>query len=80
MAPLINPDFDSYRLSDEHVMLRHAVRELADDKIAPRAAEIDETAEFPFDVLDAWCVPDSTRCTSPRSTAGPAPTPSRPPS
>src|SRR6266571_1538311 len=47
------PDFDVYRLSDEHVMLRQAVRELADDKITPRAAEIDETAEFPFDVLDA---------------------------
>ena len=30
-----------------------AVRELAEDKIAPRAAEIDETAEFPYDVLDA---------------------------
>jgi alkylation response protein AidB-like acyl-CoA dehydrogenase len=48
-----NPDFDAYRLSDEHIMLRQAVRELADDKIAPRAAEIDETAEFPYDVLDA---------------------------
>ena len=34
-------------------MLRQAVRELADDKIAPRAAEIDETAEFPHDVLEA---------------------------
>src|SRR6266568_2505361 len=32
---------------------RQSVRELADDKITPRAAEIDETAEFPFDVLDA---------------------------
>ncbi len=34
-------------------MLRQAVRELADDKIAPRAAEIDETAQFPHDVLAA---------------------------
>ena len=34
-------------------MLREAVRTLADDKIAPRAAEIDETGEFPYDVLDA---------------------------
>src|SRR6478609_2546634 len=34
-------------------MLRDAVRSLADDKIAPRAAEIDETAEFPFDVYEA---------------------------
>jgi alkylation response protein AidB-like acyl-CoA dehydrogenase len=48
-----NPDFDSYRLSDEQRMLRAAVRALAEDKIAPRAAEIDETAEFPYDVRDA---------------------------
>ena len=34
-------------------MLRGSVRALADDKIAPRAAEIDETGEFPWDVYDA---------------------------
>ncbi|MCW2540760.1 MAG: fadE25 [Frankiales bacterium] len=34
-------------------MLRAAVRALADDKIAPRAAEIDETEQFPYDVLEA---------------------------
>jgi alkylation response protein AidB-like acyl-CoA dehydrogenase len=49
----LNADFPTYRLSDEHQMLRQAVRELADDKIAPRAAEIDETEKFPYDVLDA---------------------------
>src|SRR5919107_694733 len=49
----LNPEFDSYRLSDEHTMLREAVRELAEDKIAPRAAEVDRTAEFPHDVLAA---------------------------
>jgi alkylation response protein AidB-like acyl-CoA dehydrogenase len=48
-----NPDFDSYRLSDEQQMLRRAVRDFAEDKIGPRAAEIDETGEFPYDVLDA---------------------------
>jgi alkylation response protein AidB-like acyl-CoA dehydrogenase len=48
-----NPDFDGYRLSDEQVMLRQAVRQLADEKIAPRAAEVDETGEFPWDVHDA---------------------------
>ena len=48
-----NPDFDSYRLSDEQQMLRRAVRDFSEDKIAPRAAEIDETGEFPYDVLDA---------------------------
>ncbi|HEX2903849.1 MAG TPA: acyl-CoA dehydrogenase [Jatrophihabitans sp.] len=49
----LNPDFETYRLTDEHQMLRGAVRELAEDKIAPRAAEIDEKAEFPYDVLEA---------------------------
>ena len=49
----MNPDFDLYRPSEEHEMLREAVRALADDKIAPRAAEIDESAEFPFDVYEA---------------------------
>ena len=33
-------------------MLRDAVRVLADERIAPRAAEIDATAEFPWDVKD----------------------------
>ncbi|MDT4950112.1 MAG: hypothetical protein QOJ37_2707, partial [Pseudonocardiales bacterium] len=33
--------FDQYRLAEEQQMLRKAVRHLADDKIAPRAAEID---------------------------------------
>ncbi|UQX89579.1 acyl-CoA dehydrogenase [Jatrophihabitans telluris] len=48
-----DPDFATYRLTDEHQMLRAAVRELADDKIAPRAAEIDQSSEFPYDVLEA---------------------------
>src|SRR5437764_1449589 len=47
-----NPDFDLYRLTDEQNMLRQAVRALAEDRIAPRAAEVDETGEFPHDVYD----------------------------
>jgi alkylation response protein AidB-like acyl-CoA dehydrogenase len=42
-----------FTLPEEHQLLRKTVREVADDKIAPRAAEIDETAEFPTDVLKA---------------------------
>jgi alkylation response protein AidB-like acyl-CoA dehydrogenase len=45
--------FDTYKLTDEHEMLRETVRQLAEDKIVPRAAEIDATAEFPWDVYDA---------------------------
>jgi alkylation response protein AidB-like acyl-CoA dehydrogenase len=47
------PEFDLYQLTEEQRMLRAAVRELADDKIAPRAAAIDESGEFPWDVYDA---------------------------
>jgi alkylation response protein AidB-like acyl-CoA dehydrogenase len=43
----------TFALSEEHEALREAVRALADDKIAPRAADIDRTAEFPWDVYDA---------------------------
>ena len=39
-----------YRLTEEHEMLRDAVRVLADERVAPRAAEIDRTAEFPQDL------------------------------
>jgi alkylation response protein AidB-like acyl-CoA dehydrogenase len=49
----VNPTFDTYVLPEEHQLLRKTVREVADDKIAPRAAEIDETGEFPQDVLEA---------------------------
>jgi alkylation response protein AidB-like acyl-CoA dehydrogenase len=42
----------TYRLTEEQLMLRDAVRVLADERIAPRAAEIDRTAEFPHDVKD----------------------------
>jgi len=48
----VNPSFDVYRLPDEHDLLRKTVRELADKHIAPRAAEIDATGEFPWDVYE----------------------------
>jgi alkylation response protein AidB-like acyl-CoA dehydrogenase len=46
-------DFPPFALSEEHEALRESVRALADDKIAPRAAEIDRTSEFPWDVYEA---------------------------
>jgi alkylation response protein AidB-like acyl-CoA dehydrogenase len=42
----------TYRLSEDQAALRDAVRILADERIAPRAAEIDRTAEFPWDVKE----------------------------
>jgi alkylation response protein AidB-like acyl-CoA dehydrogenase len=49
----VNPTFDTFVLPEEHQLLRKTVRKVADDKIAPRAAEIDETGEFPWDVNEA---------------------------
>jgi len=48
-----NKDFQQFTLTDEHRALQEAVRALAADKIAPRAAAIDETGEFPWDVYEA---------------------------
>jgi alkylation response protein AidB-like acyl-CoA dehydrogenase len=42
----------TYLPTAEHDELRAVVRELADERIAPRAAEIDEKAEFPHDLKD----------------------------
>jgi len=42
----------TYLPTAEHDELRAVVRELADERIAPRAAEIDETAEFPHDLKE----------------------------
>jgi alkylation response protein AidB-like acyl-CoA dehydrogenase len=39
-----------FRLTEEHQMLRDAVRVLADERVAPRAAEVDRTGEFPEDL------------------------------
>ncbi len=48
-----NVDFQQFTLTEEHQALRDAVRDLATDRISPRAAEIDETGEFPWDVYEA---------------------------
>ena len=39
-------------LTEEQRLLRDTVRALADERIAPRAAEIDRAAEFPWDVKE----------------------------
>src|SRR5688500_3840361 len=40
----------TYRLTEEQVLLRDTIRELAHEQIAPRAAEIDRSGEFPEDI------------------------------
>jgi alkylation response protein AidB-like acyl-CoA dehydrogenase len=51
-------DPTTYRLTRDQELLRDAVRVLADERIAPRAAEIDRTAEFPWDVKELLAAQD----------------------
>ncbi|WP_157157324.1 acyl-CoA dehydrogenase family protein [Diaminobutyricimonas sp. LJ205] len=49
---------DLYALSDEHRAIREAVRAIADAKIAPYAAEVDEQSRFPQEAADALLAAD----------------------
>jgi alkylation response protein AidB-like acyl-CoA dehydrogenase len=42
----------TYLTTPDHDELRAMVRELSDERVAPRAAEIDEKAEFPWDLKE----------------------------
>jgi alkylation response protein AidB-like acyl-CoA dehydrogenase len=48
----------SFQLSEEQALLRDSVRALAAERIAPRAAEIDRTAEFPQDIRELLAAQD----------------------
>ena len=50
MAAVTESTPPTYRLTEEQALLRDAVRTLADERVAPRAAEIDRTGEFPEDL------------------------------
>jgi alkylation response protein AidB-like acyl-CoA dehydrogenase len=49
----VDTGFDLYRLPDEHIALRAAVRDLADKEIAPFAADVDEHERYPHEAWDA---------------------------
>jgi alkylation response protein AidB-like acyl-CoA dehydrogenase len=47
------PAFDVYQLPEDHAAIRAAVRELCEARVAPHAAEADESGEFPKASYDA---------------------------
>src|ERR1700745_1436214 len=63
----------TFALSEEHQALREAVRALADDKIAPRAADVDRTSEFPWDVYEALVKADFHAAHTPGAAGAPGP-------
>ncbi len=43
-----------FRLTEEHRLIQETARRIARERVAPRAAEIDEQAEYPHDVFAAY--------------------------
>ena len=43
-----------FELSEEHKMIRETARRIARERIAPRAAEIDEKEEYPHDIFQVF--------------------------
>jgi alkylation response protein AidB-like acyl-CoA dehydrogenase len=51
-------DYPMYALSEEHRAIREAVRAVCDAKVAPYAAEVDETGAFPQQAYEALVAGD----------------------
>lgn len=51
-------EYPMYALSEEHQAIREAVRAVCDAKVAPAAAAVDETGEFPQAAYDALAAAD----------------------
>lgn len=43
-----------FQLAEEHQLIQDTARRIAKEKIAPRAAELDETGEYPHDIFSAF--------------------------
>ena len=43
-----------YQLTEQQEMIRQTVQEIVKDKVSPRAAEIDEADEFPWDIFEIF--------------------------
>jgi hypothetical protein len=59
-----------FTLTEEHRLIRDTARRIAKEKIAPRAAEIDETQEYPHDIFAAFRETGLTGLTIPKEYGG----------
>ncbi|MDT0213508.1 acyl-CoA dehydrogenase family protein [Rothia sp. ARF10] len=53
-----NPDFPLFQVNEDHEAIREAVREIAEDRIAPFAAAVDEESRYPQEAHDALVASD----------------------
>jgi len=49
---------DTYALSPDQIEFRDAIRQIVRERVAPRAAEIDATAEYPWDIRKLFAEQD----------------------
>jgi alkylation response protein AidB-like acyl-CoA dehydrogenase len=49
---------DVYTIPQEHLDFRDAIRQISQERVAPRAAEIDEKAEYPHDLRELFAEHD----------------------
>jgi alkylation response protein AidB-like acyl-CoA dehydrogenase len=59
-----------FALTEEHRLIQETARRIAREKIAPRAAEIDETQEYPHDIFAAFRETGLTGLTIPKEYGG----------
>ncbi len=52
------PADTTYALSDDHVAFRDTIRQIVRERVAPRAAEIDAKAEYPWDLRKLFAEQD----------------------
>ena len=52
------PADTTYALSDDHVAFRDTIRQIVSERVAPRAAEIDAKAEYPWDLRKLFAEQD----------------------
>src|SRR2546423_15615557 len=49
---------DLYAIPQEHLDFRDTIRQIAQERVAPRAVEIDEKAEYPHDLRELFAEQD----------------------
>jgi alkylation response protein AidB-like acyl-CoA dehydrogenase len=58
MATAAEEGLAPYSIPQEFVDFRETIRQIAQERVAPRAAEIDETAEYPQDIRELFAEHD----------------------
>jgi alkylation response protein AidB-like acyl-CoA dehydrogenase len=58
MASMSTTTTDVYDLTQEHKDFRDTIRQIAQERVAPRAAEIDAKAEYPWDLRELFAEQD----------------------